>query len=1018
MTVHGRKTVLFVLITFCLLALHYALDSDMPLSTTEVNKKTRPDLFYEPRMTPYPAWVADTDYVVDDKVTSGTWEYIALENHHSSGLFGDDIVKWQRYGAAPYTDGEGDHPVYDLSHEEYTPASGKGLKRRAKPKANAPDVPVDQTANARLQKITGKQHFFVDGYYDGDLIYTYEIKAEYGSPGNWSFQELDGTINIDNDLGVMTCTGVQGGFEWDIQIGFSELNKKWQWDVIAPGFTVRLVWIIDFTALGQQMIADGDIVLDHSDYTGSISDDQGVAQRTIIFEPDGIDATGGWVVDPYLSVDEQATTLNIKTDAAPFFEIEFDEGKGGVIDIWYQGDGGSTNYANSTEGLLDHFIDDGTERRQSDISDCVMTVLESNSLRTVARFAGTLTTNVDFEQYVAVYASGFIHFYTKVTNGTGGSITGKAGGVRISTDATNYASDTEIADNSSDSTPTYNTEYWFGQYASSLNTVVCAIIYASTQAQQDTYSNSANVNEYYNNSPTFADSTSYEHVCVLYIGDNESTEANIQANVDEKVDLVMTAPTDGSEITDMVIPFDLSSDGFTSDGARHLDSDSAGKITRAIDITRINYAEVIHQPIMAVGDSVDRLIEKWDCEATTTSVGSQTVTLNSADNTVDGVRGNGVEILGTDQPLFPCNTTLGNLASDTVTFHFWYKYTGSSPNTYACFFSHSTGVNELMLQRNAGALVAYVNGTLIALNSENWWTNILSDGNWHRIHLGYSVSSNMTILAIDGVMRELKTTDITDPTPTSGNICIGHRTGSTAHAIEGIIDEFEIIDGLLLPYGGGPHVSNDGSDFSLAHTDVTFHWAGSDTTPIGSNVTSNGDYTQDDPIGGKAFRNDAAGEYATAVTSGNIDASEGSLSFWFEPNAALGADCTLFYADAAFKVWWDDSDNDVVFTYNTDVLNMTTAFAAGDTGAHFVEIGWDASTRIYIKVDGELTQQLSGVDSAPTLDTNMYFTADDGSGTNRANVKMGHVTITDTIGTPQLGCVLGQGPMQVPRADF
>ncbi len=38
------------------------------------------------------------------------------------------------------------------------------------------------------------------------------------------------------------------------------------------------------------------------------------------------------------------------------------------------------------------------------------------------------------------------------------------------------------------------------------------------------------------------------------------------------------------------------------------------------------------------------------------------------------------------------------------------------------------------------------------------------------------------------------------------------------------------------------------------------------------------------------------------------------MSFWFKPNSALGADCTLFYADAAFKIWWDDSDNDVVFT--------------------------------------------------------------------------------------------------------
>ena len=148
----------------------------------QVDKDHTPHLFYLPRMTPHPDWVADTDYVTGDKVShslSGR-EYVCIINHISTDSFIADSDNWDPYGMIPYTDEElVDHPVFDIPHLEEVYASGKGMRRRAKIKADAPDVPVDQTANARLQKITGKQHFFVDGYYDGDPIYTWELIPEY-----------------------------------------------------------------------------------------------------------------------------------------------------------------------------------------------------------------------------------------------------------------------------------------------------------------------------------------------------------------------------------------------------------------------------------------------------------------------------------------------------------------------------------------------------------------------------------------------------------------------------------------------------------------------------------------------------------------------------------------------------------------------------------------------------------------------------------------------------------------------
>lgn len=172
--------------------------------------------------------------------------------------------------------------VFDQDHLEEITATGKGLRRRAKTKT--PNAPVDQVANARFEEITGKTHFFVDLFYDGDLTATWELQAEYWTGSAWAAQALDGTVEIDNELGKMTCNGVQGGFTWDIEINFTRLNGKWQWNVTAPGFTVRVVWTIVFTDLGQQLLADGDLKLDISDYPGNVSDDEGVATRTIIFE--------------------------------------------------------------------------------------------------------------------------------------------------------------------------------------------------------------------------------------------------------------------------------------------------------------------------------------------------------------------------------------------------------------------------------------------------------------------------------------------------------------------------------------------------------------------------------------------------------------------------------------------------------------------------------------------------------------------------------------------------------------
>jgi hypothetical protein len=299
----------------------------MPLSTKQIDRVHTPELFFQPRMTPHPAWVIDTEYVFRNYVMFNGREYVCVEGHTSATTPEEnnepnDRDKWLFIGMPPYAyedlpDNPGvfiDVPVYDLPHVEKIYGNGKGLKRRAKPKAGAPDTPVDQTANCYLEKITGKFHLFVKINYDGDEVCTYEIRPEYWDGNSWEFQAFEGDIEIDNELGVMSSTGVQGGFSWDFQMHFSADDWKWSWDLTAPGFTGRLAVEIAFTTLGQQMVSDGDFQVDFSDYGGNVSDDEGIVTRLIYVEEAGIDLTSGWLVDPYLSVSIESTYIDVFCD--------------------------------------------------------------------------------------------------------------------------------------------------------------------------------------------------------------------------------------------------------------------------------------------------------------------------------------------------------------------------------------------------------------------------------------------------------------------------------------------------------------------------------------------------------------------------------------------------------------------------------------------------------------------------------------------------------------------------------
>jgi len=505
---------------------------------------------------------------------------------------------------------------------------------------------------------------------------------------------------------------------------------------------------------------------------------------------------------------------------------------------------------------------------------------------------------------------------------------------------------------------------------------------------------------------------------------------------DQAKDLVMAAPTTGSEVTDLVIPMDLSSDGFATDGGRHLEM-ASDEIKYTVDIARIGHVDVIEDPPIetgTVGSATDHLVGHWkmdDNAASTTVVdatGNNNGALSGGKNTEDitnssSVRGSHLSLTRGDYDVIHLNDGIQALADDSCfTIEFWFKpqYNYDTSDTYNYLFSLGNSSTDRIFMYYHGSLDSfYIQNDISNAGSNlsgSWktFTSNLALQQWYNFQLSVDLNYGYIHCAIDGVICWQETGVTDDWGATVQYLSLAGTTPNGSGLGSYGFDNVKIINGCMLPYGAY-FTGNGAVDPDHAHEDITFLWQGADATPIGTDVTNDGgDYSTDGPIGTKAFDNSDAGDNASAATSGNISAAEGSMSFWFKPNSALGADCTLFYADSAFKVWWDDSDNDVVFTYNTDVLNMGTAFAAGDTSWHHVEIKWKASDSLYINVDGLVTSLLTGVDAAPTLDATMFFTADDADGTNRADVLMSDVMITDTMGTPQIPVILGSGPIHAP----
>ena len=869
-------------------------------------------------------------------------------------------------------DGDG-NPVCtcDCPHLEDTVASGKRLRKKAK--------------DGHEQSCHVKDDASVDVYYDDDLVATWQIIPQYWRGNSWrDYTKIPTALTVTPE-GRLQCSGEQGGFSWNIDIGWTRGDSKWTIHVVAPGVLFRFKWNVVFTALGQQLIADGTLKLGYEDYPGDTDDDQGVVERNIIFEPLGVNDE--LIVDPYLSVDEQASYIWIECDG---YSLRCST-DGGVHHIRLNTPGyrstlpvyGDLRHASFRDdsSVYWYFIDD---------SNRVVTLLENTTTRVCIKVAGNFyngTTEATWSDSVVEYW----YFYpdciikhlefvtntsvTKHTNHRYDVLSGYDGNITVLTNEVNYYENA-----GSESTATTNVDYNSADYllmtADEINVQVIPLAWSSSGGSFNIHNDdpgelflqltgTLTAGTHAVTCAIIIDSADREGSAKAYTSANRLTLGNQYHDIASNANLATINSSIGSLITDLHIPNHID-EGVCSDGATHGQLDSTNyNLKLDINQSEIGRVDVLHEASIrtgTVGSETEHVKSFWDCDSTTLNIGTGSVTVTNATYTA-AVIGNGVLIDASSETAYYQSS--GNIEANQGTIEFDIKCTGTA-TANARFFQHSSATDEFELYwTNATTIAGNINGTAISFTVKD-----PLDGVKHHVKFTWDVTNDVHTISIDGEVQAIITTAVTAPTFSSGNIYIGNSSAGT-NPINGWMDNWIVCGSVVHDYGTmipGQITSGDVS-YDYSHSTITLYSDDGSTLDIGT----------------------------TSVTNiANISASEGTVLIALDVSTPLTADETLFSAGDSntLDIKYVHASTRVDFIYNTDTVSSGTVVSGLD-GKHIIAIRYKASDSLELLVDGVSTTQTTGVDAAPTLDTAITWSS---------NVGMTRKSISSSKGIPLLPC--------------
>ena len=460
-------------------------------------------------------------------------------------------------------------------------------------------------------------------------------------------------------------------------------------------------------------------------------------------------------------------------------------------------------------------------------------------------------------------------------------------------------------------------------------------------------------------------------------------------------------------------------------------------VSYTADTTRIGHVDVIHDPMITTDGETDHTIFHDNMDSVTDGhspeIGNGTVTVNGAPTLESGIRNYGVLSDNAGVDWFEITATSNMTASQgTVIFTFIPNWSGYPAETQ--FFWEGSDGRFRMFATTTRSMRFEIYDIVMDLAATDFtW---IAGQTYHVMGSWYSTGSNVFQMFV-------LNTKIIDQTWTAHSAySIGSTimyAGNDANQLDGVLDNFKILDGCLLPYGAY-FTGNGGVDTDLAHEDITFYLdfeGANDTARLtdkigsivgsitGSSVLSTGSAL----FGTYGYDNVAADSDERidyAITSTNVNAQKGSLLFHaIVNNLSASTGFAGFYYDANnyLTVYMADGNGDVAIRYRIastnyeDETDGTNPIVEGQQICY--RLIWDLDND-YIKLFMDGVEILSNESVTGTMSydfSNFRVGGLPHTESYSADIFIDDIYITNNPNTPQIPVILGSGPIYAPIKD-
>jgi len=446
-------------------------------------------------------------------------------------------------------------------------------------------------------------------------------------------------------------------------------------------------------------------------------------------------------------------------------------------------------------------------------------------------------------------------------------------------------------------------------------------------------------------------------------------------------------------------------------------------------------------PSVASLQQKDHRISHWKCndDAASTTItdhlGRYDGTLNGGNNTeditsTDSIRGSSFLLSSADTDELDLASALAGLTS-TDEFSIFIRF---KPN-----FSITTGSNQYLIHIGSGStdrLSFYYDRTPDRFNLLERVNNV-SESNyvgldytaytdaqlqqWHELLISINLINNFGLVMFNGEITSFPIAENWSGTVDEFDI-------NWIGAADYYVDEIKLIDGCLLPFGGGPFVGNGEVDADVTHSSVLFHWDAESSGANASNIPADKTIT----LNGGALTTGAAlvGTYGydsqdndasiSVVDSDIINPKKGSIGFWFNPQETSTWASIWGFGDIDDYISLSLNGSSIfraVYCSNTTTEVIDSSITAVIGTWYHLRVTWDDSDYVHFYINGVeegTPQAIANVWDGITSGS-MYF-GSDYAGQGNLDGYFDQIYITNNPNTPDRWSIFGT-PIHQPLIE-